>query len=59
LNKIGPDDVLSEAELIEIGKQITFTELQASNAEKELKSFERRKGTQDRADPADAQRADR
>jgi ribonuclease R len=38
LNKIGPDDVLSEAELIEIGKQITFTELQASNAEKELKT---------------------
>jgi ribonuclease R len=38
LNKIGPDDVLSEGELIEIGKQITFTELQASNAEKELKT---------------------
>jgi len=38
LNKIGPDEVLTEGELIEIGKQITFTELQAANAEKELKT---------------------
>jgi len=38
LNKIAPDEVLSEGELIEIGKQITFTELQASSAEKELKT---------------------
>ncbi|MFZ9034138.1 MAG: ribonuclease R, partial [Anaerohalosphaeraceae bacterium] len=38
LNKIAPDDVLSEAELIEIGKQITLTEQQAADAEKELKT---------------------
>ena len=38
LNKIGPDEVLTESELIEIGKHITFTELQAANAEKELKT---------------------
>lgn len=38
LNKIGPDEVLSEGELIEIGKHISFTELQAADAEKELKT---------------------
>ncbi|RKY12886.1 MAG: ribonuclease R [Planctomycetota bacterium] len=38
LNKIGPDEVLSEGELIEIGKHISFTELQAAKAEKELKT---------------------
>ncbi|MBL7214421.1 MAG: ribonuclease R [Phycisphaerae bacterium] len=38
LTKIGLDEVLSEGELIEIGKHITFTELQAADAEKELKT---------------------
>ncbi len=38
LNKIGLEEVLTEAELIEIGKHITFTELQAAEAEKELKT---------------------
>lgn len=38
LNKLGPDEVLSEAELIEIGKHISFTEQQAASAEKELKT---------------------
>lgn len=39
LNKIGLDEVLPEAELIEIGKHITFTEVQAAEAEKELKTI--------------------
>ena len=38
LNKIGVDEVLSEGELIEIGKRISFTEVQAADAEKELKT---------------------
>ena len=38
LNKLGVDEVLSEGELIEIGKHISFTEQQASDAEKELKT---------------------
>lgn len=38
LNKLGPDEVLSEGELIEIGKQITLTEQKAADAEKELKT---------------------
>lgn len=38
LNKIGLDEVLAEGELIEIGKHITFTEGQAADAEKELKT---------------------
>ena len=38
LTKLGREEVLSEGELIEIGKHITFTELQAADAEKELKT---------------------
>ncbi len=38
LNKIGLEEVLAEGELIEIGKHITFTESQAADAEKELKT---------------------
>ena len=38
LNKIGLEEVLTEGDLIEIGKHITFTELQAADAEKELKT---------------------
>ena len=38
LNKIGLEEVLPETELIEIGKHITFTEVQASEAERELKT---------------------
>ena len=38
LNKIGLEEVLAEGELIEAGKHITFTEQQASDAEKELKT---------------------
>ena len=38
LNKIGLEEVLTEAELIEIGKHITFTEVQATEAERELKT---------------------
>ncbi|MHC4552617.1 MAG: ribonuclease R [Planctomycetota bacterium] len=38
LNKVGLDEVLTEAELIEIGKNITFMEVQASEAERELKT---------------------
>ena len=38
LNKVGLDEVLTEGELIEVGKHITFTEQQASDAEKELKT---------------------
>ncbi len=38
LNKIGLDEVLAEGELIEVGKHITFTEQQAADAEKELKT---------------------
>jgi ribonuclease R len=37
LNKIGLEEVLPEGELIEIGKHISFTEVQAAEAEKELK----------------------
>jgi len=38
LNKIGLEEVLPEGELVEIGKHITFTEQQAADAEKELKT---------------------
>jgi ribonuclease R len=38
LSKIGLEEVLSEAELIEIGRHISFTENQADGAEKELKT---------------------
>jgi ribonuclease R len=38
LNKIGLEEVLAEGDLIEIGKHITFTEVQAAEAEKELKT---------------------
>ncbi|NLW83199.1 MAG: ribonuclease R [Phycisphaerae bacterium] len=38
LAKIGLEEVLPEADLIEIGKNITFTEQQAADAEKELKT---------------------
>jgi ribonuclease R len=38
LNKIGPDEVLTEGELVEVGKHISFTEQQAADAEKELKT---------------------
>ena len=38
LNKIGLDEVLPEGELIEIGKHITYTEQQAADAEKEIKT---------------------
>jgi ribonuclease R len=38
LNKIGLEEVLSEGELMEIGKHITFTERQAADAEKEIKT---------------------
>jgi len=38
LNMIGLEEVLSEGELMEIGRHITFTELQSGNAEKELKN---------------------
>ena len=38
LSKIGLDEVLPEGELLEIGKHITFTEQQASDAEDELKT---------------------
>jgi ribonuclease R len=38
LTKMGLDEVLSEGELIEIGKHITFTEMQAADAEKELQT---------------------
>lgn len=37
LNKIGLEEVLPELDLIEIGKHISFTEVQAADAEKELK----------------------
>jgi ribonuclease R len=38
LNKIGLEEVLPEQELIEIGKQLTFTEQRAEDAEHELKT---------------------
>jgi ribonuclease R len=38
LNKIGLEEVLPEATLITIGKQITFTEQQAASAENEIKT---------------------
>jgi len=38
LNQIGLDEVLSEGELIEIGKHITYTEQQAASAEQEIKT---------------------
>jgi ribonuclease R len=38
LSKIGLEEVLPEAELIEIGRHISFTENQADGAEKELKT---------------------
>ncbi len=38
LNKIGLEEVLTEGELIEVGKHVTFTEQQAADAEKELKT---------------------
>ena len=38
LNKIGLEEVLAESELVEVGKHITYTELQAADAEKELKT---------------------
>jgi len=38
LNKIGLEEVLPEATLIAIGKQITFTEQQAASAENEIKT---------------------
>lgn len=37
LNKIGLEEVLPEGELIEVGKHISYTEVQAAEAEKELK----------------------
>ncbi len=39
LNKIGLEEVLPEAELLEIGKHITWTEHQAEAAENELKTI--------------------
>lgn len=39
LTHIGHSDVLSEQEVVEIGKQISFTEQQADNAETELKTI--------------------
>ena len=47
LNKIGLEEVLVEGELIEIGKHITYTEVQADRG---------RTGTQNRAAAANAQR---
>jgi len=38
LAKIGLEDVLSEAELLEIGRHISYTEVQAADAEQELKT---------------------
>lgn len=38
LNKIGLEEVLDEAQLIELGKHLTFTEIQAEEAEKELQT---------------------
>ncbi|MHC5082783.1 MAG: ribonuclease R family protein, partial [Planctomycetota bacterium] len=38
LNKIGLEEVLAESELVEVGKHITYTESQAADAEKELKT---------------------
>lgn len=38
LNKIGLEEVLPEVDLIEAGKHITFTEQQAADAEKEIKT---------------------
>lgn len=39
LAKIGLDEVLSEAELVEIGRHISYTECQADDAENELKTI--------------------
>jgi len=39
LNKIGLEEVLPEAELLEIGRHISWTEKQAENAENELKTI--------------------
>ncbi|MBP8604596.1 MAG: ribonuclease R [Phycisphaerae bacterium] len=38
LTKIGRDEILDEAQLIELGKHLTFTEIQAEEAEKELQT---------------------
>ncbi len=38
LAKIGLEDVLTEAELLEIGRHISYTEVQAADAEHELKT---------------------
>lgn len=38
LNKIGLEEVLPEADLIEVGKHITFTEQRSEDAENELKT---------------------
>lgn len=39
LAKIGLDEVLSESELVEIGRHISYTECQADDAENELKTI--------------------
>ena len=38
LNKIGLEEVLPELELVDIGKHISYTEVQAADAEKEIKT---------------------